>query len=122
LGPTFALDFVRPLGCSRISLYSSLRASLIFGDARYRDTFINGAGAVTATNTQSNRDTVGIGDMKIGMQYSQEFDNYGLFARGGWETQYWNQVAQTPFFGYGNNPGNPSLSLNGFFGQIGVQY
>jgi Legionella pneumophila major outer membrane protein precursor len=117
-GPTVGLEFMRPLCCAGLSFYSSLRGSVVVGDSNYRETFRNAAGVVTLGRVEDAHESVAIGDLRIALQYCK----CGCFARGGWQSQYWNQVAQLPNFGNALiSKGQSSLSLDGFFFEVGMQ-
>ena len=118
VGPTVSLDLIRPLGCSGLSFYGSLRGSVVFGNLHERDRDVDFTRGVITGDSRHTFDTdkaQAIADLQVALQYCR----CGCFVRGGWQAQYWDTVAHTDNDDF--DAARASLGLSGFFVALGVQ-
>lgn len=90
IGPTTGIEVWRPFGGAGLSLYGSLRGSILFGevDQQIRES----TGGLVFVERRDNVDeSLAIGELGLGLQWTGSWlYNTDLFIRGGWEGQYWH--------------------------------
>jgi hypothetical protein len=86
-GPTVAAEWQRPVGDGGLAFYANGRGSVLFG-SRNQTATLNDAGVVTHDDHRNQAGQVSIGEVGIGLQYS----NGTLTARLGYEGQLWTDV------------------------------
>ena len=126
IGPTASLEFYRPLCFCGWSLFGSMRSTIAFGDNRSEAHFFDpGIPPFHAFGLRDSREPMYIYEIQLGVQYC----TCGWFVRGGWQAQYWDDLAgdTTALFNRGGNVDGGSnsrsdLGLQGFFIAGGVQY
>jgi hypothetical protein len=124
IGPTLALEFTRALACSCLSLHASLRGTVAFGeqeDIATQRTILGLGGAVTQTASREADDALAIAELQIAVQWTDG----SWFVRGGWQAQYWDDVASIPN-SFGGLPlqqnTRSDLILQGFAVTLGAQF
>ncbi|MEZ6048823.1 MAG: Lpg1974 family pore-forming outer membrane protein [Planctomycetaceae bacterium] len=90
-GPTVSLFWNRPFdSCGGLSVYSRARASILFGDAYQNVYEVKNAGANVGYDTYSGDESLAIGELGLGLQYTMMMGcDWELFCRGGYEAQLW---------------------------------
>ncbi|MCA9041539.1 MAG: hypothetical protein KDA65_14395 [Planctomycetaceae bacterium] len=90
-GPTLSVEWNRPFdSCSGLSVYSRARGSILFGDAYQNVYEVKNAGANVGYDTYSGDESLAIGELGLGLQYSMLVGcDWELFLRGGYEAQLW---------------------------------
>jgi hypothetical protein len=123
-GLTYSLMGIRPISNKCISLYGGGRLSNVFGHntalAQTSAVLSSPAGGSNSTNGAIDRsnDALFISELQTGLLYSRCLKQYGgrMFARGGFEYQYWNtadrNASSTSFAGV-TSSSNASVSATG---------
>jgi hypothetical protein len=119
-GPTLVLDGLRRFGCSGFGLYANARGGVLFGDKHDNGSIVvTGPAAPFAgfptrvTTTSDNEETVGFGEIELGVQWSKRYCKATPFVRFGFEgREYWG-------VGNASAPGIPANS-NANVGLYGV--
>jgi len=123
-GLTYSLMGIRPISTKCISLYGGGRLSNVFGNntalAQTSAFLSSPAGGSNSTNGAIDRgnDALFIGELQTGLLYSRCLKQYGgrMFARGGFEYQYWNTADRNAFstsFAGVSSSSNASVSTTG---------
>ena len=116
----------RALACSCLSLHAGLRGTIAFGEqedtaARRQSLGPFVAGFVTERVTREADEALAIAELQIALQWTCG----GWFVRGGWQAQYWDDVASIPT-AFGGLPlqqnTRSDLALQGFGIAVGAQY
>lgn len=96
VGPTLMLDVQRPIGFFGLALYANARAGLLFGSRHEGDftatvTNPGGGGATVITPgapfTYRSDQTVGFGEVELGVEWAGQFGRFLPFARLGFEAR-----------------------------------
>lgn len=89
-GPTVAIDWSRPFGDHGLSFYTNARGSILFGDV-YQDVYeIKNAGADVGNDNYDGDDSLAIGELGMGLQYSVlGWSDCEWIFRAGYEGQLW---------------------------------
>lgn len=116
VGPTFALEMRRPMGC--FNWFSMARGSLLYGNGKYGFTAFENLDStalpLTTIVEQQRNDIIPVGELQVGLEWSKQFCNGGrLFCRTALEAQLW-QGAGTATEEDGN------LGLFGFHAAFGL--
>jgi major outer membrane protein len=124
IGPMVLADLQRPIGAHNLSIYASARAGLLFGSQHFGDfsaMITNpGGGANTvvtplAPTTFRGDQTVGFGEIELGIQWSGQVGRFYPVARLGFEGR--------EFLNTGNAQSiNGDVGLYGFALHAGVNY
>ena len=108
-GPTMALEAIRPLGQTNLSLVGRARTALLFGELDQMRTFGGGA-APTSPNTTD--DFVQVTELQFGVNYQRRIGradaSFGVF----WEAQRWDS----------DSGALGDLALHGLSLQTGLAY
>lgn len=104
-GLTYSLMGIRPISDKCISLYGGGRLSNVFGNntalAQTSAVLSSPFGGSNSTNGAIDRgnDALFISEFQTGLLYSRCLKQYGgrMFARGGFEYQYWNTADRNAF-------------------------
>ena len=104
-GLTYSLMGIRPISNKCVSVYGGGRLSNVFGHntavAQTSAVLSSPAGASNSTNGAIDRgnDALFISEFQTGLLYSRCLKQYGgrMFARGGFEYQYWNTADRNAF-------------------------
>lgn len=134
-GPTLSLEGAYRLGGGPLSLYSSGRGALLFGQIKQRADVIQFNDDGTVDNhdsaSSSNEAIVPVGELEIGVAWDREWGRGHLFFRGGLVGQMWfgagNSSRSSPLLnegpsGEGGSIGDEHLGLIGFSLTAGVRY
>lgn len=118
IGPTVSLELTRPINCSRWSLYSKARGSILFGesDTRMVNRQIIGGPFGYVQNQADDDSVIAIYELQMGIQYA-----CGMWTfRAGWEGQFWDDpgISISPQGLYNPN----DLGLTGFNLSVGCTY
>ncbi len=124
IGPALALEFSRSLACSCLSLHAGLRGTIAFGeqeDRAARQQSLGLGGFLTERVTREADEALAIAELQIALQWTCG----GWFVRGGWQAQYWDDVASIPN-AFGGLPlqqnTRSDLALQGFGIAVGAQH
>ncbi len=111
VGPTVSAEWLHPFGDSGLSVYGNGRGSVVFGA---RDQTASGfamAGPMVRQDREDQYAQVGIGEVGVGLQYSE-----GWFSmRAGYEGQLWTNVGSASTLA-------GDMGLHGFMGSIGFDF
>ena len=124
VGPTLAMEFYRPLCFTGWSLYGNLRGTIAFGEQK--ESARGGFVGAPAFGSRVADEPLFIYELQVALQYCR----CGWFVRGGWQAQYWDDLAgdETALGTVARGIGAPAsntrsdLGMQGFFGALGVQY
>jgi hypothetical protein len=119
IGPMILADVQRPIGFYNLSIYANARAGLLFGSRHESNLSANvfnpgGADTVVTTNPSTSLrtdQTVGFGEVELGLEWAGQFGRFYPFARLGFEGR--------EFFNTGNSQ-SLFLSHTGDVGLYGV--
>jgi len=105
LGPTWALDVYRRLGCTGLTLYGTLRTSVLFGDERehaFQRTILTGrivppVGRTQTLNTNKlfglttadDDDVLPVEELEFGIEWARQRGPVLFFVRAGFLAQLW---------------------------------
>lgn len=123
-GLTYSLMGIRPTKNKCLSVYGSGRLSNVFGNntalAQTSAILSSPAGAANSTNGAIDKgsDALFISEFQTGLLYSRCLNQYGgkMFARGGFEYQYWNTADRNAFstsFAGATGSSDASVTANG---------
>ena len=95
VGPTFAVETLRPIGRHGFALMGNIRGSLLVGESMWSN----------PSRIQDTDDIGSILEMQIGAQWTRHLPvGITLFARAAWEQQLW--LGAGTFFGAASTVGN----------------
>lgn len=120
LGPTFAFEGQKQIGCTCFWLYGSARGSILFGSASQSGYSIDGATVTAASSRQM--DVVSIGELEFGTQFGKDFGRCRVFTQIGAVGQVWLGGGNA---GQGLSPASDGGQNFGFLGgviRVGVNF
>ncbi len=121
-GPTVAWEGRWRVGCSHVSIFGSVRGSLLVGSSRFSAIFnetivdpVNGSQHNVATTDSRDDRILPIGELEAGLEYGRSLGRSRVFVRGA--------VVDQTYFDAGSASGRDgNLSLFGAQVSVGVDY
>ena len=135
VGPTLALEGVRHLGASSLSVFGKSRGSLLLGDSGLQqaridpDTLHPDVPIRDFFTTENSLDFQFIAELQVGLQYERCFWNgKTLLGRIGAEVQYWPSGGSASYQngedsdGHGVDPRDADMLLFGLSASVGTKW
>jgi hypothetical protein len=133
VGPTLAMEGVRRLGSSSLSVFGKARGSLLLGDSGLQQARIDpqtpAAPIRDFVTTENSLDFQFIAELQVGLQYERCFWNgKTLFGRIGAEVQYWPSGGSASYQngedsdGSGADPRDADMLLFGLSASVGTKW